>query len=1021
MHTAVHSRLARTMNEADTCPEALPAEMAATCADDDDARLPELEDPSIIPEEADDEVSLVIMSDDAGQVYAPPARIAARFYRDSKARRKSSAASSRRNSMSSTHSHASSRSFRPTAACQSGHVAQHLRRASIIESRKARLADRAAHAEQVRLRAALAKATPRGDASASEERALAAQLAREKYLAKVAAACAEEVAKAKQKAQEMKARKLEEEDRIRREMDERLADAEKRRAQYKRNLLARRMRRSSSQDKKLDVVVEDTDADSDAAASDDANPPHTNPLDDDTAARRIQRTWRTRRRKARVHAYLDLNLTLSDLRHQSFEDVGALLSEPRIIAAATKLLDLLRLLEQGSSSTLSRTTTRTFLSAYLVVIHPAAVLSKNGAQEQDLIAKAEELVILFESAVARLAPWNHYTPSPAQQDGLGQAHVTYTSAFDAWRAQDSSALVETMVASFVELDAIWQTVKDDTRGEVADDYRQGIRDNQVILLSKIRKLAGPDRADFLIKKAIRESRRRRARKRNPAEIRPRAAESEPHEPAFANPTPSSDSLSTLPQETLVSANESGESASVRLARLFSPIPGNRVLTHELAIDKEFRIPTSAHADVRDAVNRSLCDSMRIGFEQGGSTLWTVAMAQEIRARLTHILKPGNSMHSIIVETLDTNLIMSQCEQGVFSYQKFFGFMASILPKLCAPFRDDEVKKLAQDLQSDENTETGVMIEKLFRLLHFIDLLSLDYSNFLLMNAAPILIRESTAYEQRMFANDLASGKISLAQTRHWWQNASVNMLTEADRRDPEHLRNTDDRPTARKIYSRGLVDLAIGQGTLLDTNVPETLALDMTRLRSFRQKAMHMVTIGSILLVAKNLLKRDVRSAWKAEASRLWDILSKEPPASLAGLESGEEAIAALAQRIFSVLDSSHNLPPSTRSALQSTTNRIITQAVQQRFMDPVAKVLFARLRGHVFLRVAANSSSERVRAASSASESLASAGLPEFVSHVGEIVEKTRTIAEVDWASHGKWYEEVAHNVAEGGQTADT
>ena len=174
-----------------------------------------------IPEEPD-----MILSSDAenGESFAPPPRIAARFYRHSANRRKSSAASSRRNSISSTHSHTSNRSFRNN--CQSHQVAQHLRRASILEDRKARLADRAAHAEQVRLRAALAKAAPRG--SNSEERALAAKQAREKHLAQVAASCAEEVRRAKKIAEDMKERKAAEERRYRMEMEEKLAEAEKR-------------------------------------------------------------------------------------------------------------------------------------------------------------------------------------------------------------------------------------------------------------------------------------------------------------------------------------------------------------------------------------------------------------------------------------------------------------------------------------------------------------------------------------------------------------------------------------------------------------------------------------------------------------------------------------------------------------------------------------------------------------------------------------------------------------------------
>src|ERR1700716_2526678 len=124
--------------------------------------------------------------EEESRCYAPPPHIAARFYRKSSSRRKSSAHSSRRSSISSRHSTLSAH-----GGPQSNHVAQHLRRASIIESRKARLADRAAHAEKVRLRAALAKAAPRSTNN-SEERALAAQQAREKNLAEIVASCAEE-------------------------------------------------------------------------------------------------------------------------------------------------------------------------------------------------------------------------------------------------------------------------------------------------------------------------------------------------------------------------------------------------------------------------------------------------------------------------------------------------------------------------------------------------------------------------------------------------------------------------------------------------------------------------------------------------------------------------------------------------------------------------------------------------------------------------------------------------------------
>jgi len=939
---------------------------------DSEADLPALQQTNNdIPEETD---MMNLSSDEVNPLpFQPPPRIAARFYRSANNRRKSSAASSRRNSLSSTHSHQSNRNaFR--GGSQSNHVDNHLRRTSILESRKARLADRAAHAEQVRLRAALAKAAPR--TSNSEERALAAQQAREKHLAQVAAACAEEVRRAKKVAEDMKERKAAEEQRYRLEMEEKLAEAERRRLEYKRN--SRRPRTAS------------------VLAGEGKKKPAVEPrpsISEDDAARRIQETWRTHARQQVVQFFYNLGLSIDQVHDTSFEDISALLSDEKVLATTAKIIELFHL--QGEAATADQIAVRTFLSAYLILGHPASVLSKDGDQEQDLINKAKDLIISFESALSKLSASNRYQPTPTQLETLSLAHTAFTTAFADWKARDASTLIETMVSSFVNLDAIWQSVKDDASGEVASDYREGIRDNQVILLSKIRKLAGPDRANMLIKKAISESRRSLRRRKPVGDFRPRVAVEAGESSSAVEP--GQDFTQTAETASKIAEGHEPEvqrSQADEIAKMFSVVPPNRVLVHELAIDKEFRIDSAPHTEQRQLLNRSLCDSMRQGFERGEGNSWTVSMAENIRAKLLRLLKPGNSMHRLISETLDPELIHNECSRGIFSYERFFSFMASVLPKLCAPFRDARVKALAEDLQREGNLEE--MIEKLFKLLEVVDLLSLDYSNFLLLNAAPTLIKESAGYEQREFAKDLDEGTITLQSTKRWWRNASVNVLTEANRRDPAN------RPTSQKIYARGLIDLAVATTPLQDADIPETLHLDKARLHRIRRDAVRITTIGSILLTAKSLLKRDVRSQWKVEANRMWDALK----------DGYTRDDGTLPTKVLSIIESAHAMPPSTRAQLSSTINRLLTQADSGRLTDPVMKVLFQRLKSHIFSRISASSSGERVRAASTASEGLATSGIPEFIGQVGEIVDTLDKIGEVDRKSHGIWYGKIAEEV---------
>ena len=81
----------------------------------------------------------------------------------------------------------------------------------------------------------------------------------------------------------------------------------------------------------------------------------------------------------------------------------------------------------------------------------------------------------------------------------------FVSAFHAWKSRDSTVLIEIMVAQFTELELIWQTVKNDRAGGVADDYQQGIRYNQTLLLARLKRLVGSEKAMKLIKKSLKKA------------------------------------------------------------------------------------------------------------------------------------------------------------------------------------------------------------------------------------------------------------------------------------------------------------------------------------------------------------------------------------------------------------------------------------------------------------------------------------------------------------------------------------
>ena len=971
-----------------------------------EVHLPDAGDaaPVNMPEENDVEM---VSNDQAEQLALPP-HIAARFYRKSCNRRRVSATSSRRSSMSSLHSVHSNLSSH--GGPQSDHVAQHLRRASIIESRKARLADRAAHGDKVRLRAAVAKAASKH--VIREERAVAAQHAREKLLAEITAKCEEEVRRAKKKAEDMKERKAAEHERLRLEMAEKFAEAEKRRLLYQQN--TRRPRTASlpavEEKKAVKTVLRQ--------------------LSRDTAAKIIQRTWRSHYSKKITNEFLALDLSLGRIRAMSFEEVGALLSEEKILAATAKFLRLCGLQDTEGGAMGERGAVRTFLSSYLILAHPAQVLSSNGEQEEDLISKAKDLLVVFEQVISHLSSaYNSSSLSfSTEVQVLLETYNIFFSAFHAWKSHDSTVLIEIMLAQFVELELIWQTVKDDRAGGAADDYQQGIRQNQILLLARLKRLAGADKAMGMIKEAVRKAKRDRKRSGSSQQAIPRAASVPPSSTELLP-----DSVPSPMSETFNNVAESEESQQLpakqitpqdRFTKALTALPENRVLTHELLVNKEFKIDQAPYTEVRQQIMKHLCDMMRTDVDAGYGTSWTVAMATVIQDRLLRSLKPGNSLHVLISEVLDPSHIENQCKAGTFSYETFFDFMGTILPKLCAPFRDPEVRAFSED-------RSGDAIDRLARLMHIIDLLSLDHTNFMLHVAAPQLIEEAPGYEQRAFERSLQDGSVTLERVRQFWQSNRRVAIDEMKKRDLENV-NTDPQPPPAKIYAQGLVDLVLSNNPVSEDIIPETLDLDLKRLHALHSRAYKIVATASILLTAKNLLKRDVRSQWKTEAERILSLNFTDTKP----------------ERIQSILESTHPMPPVARTQLSSTIKRVLvpaaaasreasasaipypsvsvytgepaahesssnnsadqTSSTATTFTDPVARLILSRLRTHVLTRLSASSASERVRATSTASQSLAAAGMPEFVSEVGKIVESLGKIREVDWMCHGMVYENI-------------
>ncbi|KAL9115436.1 MAG: hypothetical protein Q9227_000757 [Pyrenula ochraceoflavens] len=933
--------------------------------------------------------------------------------------RPASSACSRRSSISSLQSHHSTVSAH--GCPQSPHIAQHLRRASIIESRKARLADRAAHGEKVRLRAAIAKATSKP--SYFEERALAAQAAREKLLAEITARCEEKVRRAKKIAEENKERKAAEHARLKEEMAERLAEAARRRTLYQQST---RRGRSGTQ----------TASDMPKTSNSDRKS-----CEPEEAVKAVQRAWRSKRQARAVTEFRSLNISASSNAAMSFEELGKLLSEDRVLTTTAKLLGLLGLVEAADSNGQEkRGSTRIFLSSYLITSHPQHLLSHGGNDlaEKQLVEKASDLIKGFEQYLDRSMSLPRTTTHiyGIVKDTLCSLFAEFSSVFHAWKANDSSGLVQIMVNQFVELDLILLSVKDDHSGGVSEDYANAIRQNQVQILARLKKFAGSEEALTMVKAAV-----RKARKAKAAEKRRKSSQNTPRTVTDAESmlidqlaTPSD---STAKSPPAASPEWTAKSLSVAFQRAMTPIPSNREVAHEIQINGFFEIAQSTWTSPRRQFMETVCAEMRQALKEGGretAAEWTHSMAIMIREKLMSLVSPRHFLYDRIDQILDVQLIRQSSRAGLFSYDDFFASIANIIAQICSQGRDEVVKEFAQDTSGD-------VIDRLLKLVDILDLMTLDHVNFGFRAATPLIVERGPEHEHAAFESDLSTGVHHLSNMMQFWREASNG-----------HVDDNSTPPSSLSKYTKSLSTLILSPtNSLRFFKLPETLRLDYHRLLSLRASALRVAATAAILLTMKIRLRRDRETQWRLDAERL------------GGLKWEDLEVS----KLMGVLESLHLLPEGVRDGVRQFASKVLpsakaaaqnANAVQATLesvrieggdvskemgalesddgagaegklqddtpTEQVALVILKALRENVYNRLSTVPIQERIIrpgqswTTPSSQEGLARVGIGEFGKETDELVEGLARVRGVDWRAHGEWWEEVDRKVGEAERT---
>ncbi|XP_046747863.1 T-complex protein 11-like protein 1 isoform X2 [Diprion similis] len=271
---------------------------------------------------------------------------------------------------------------------------------------------------------------------------------------------------------------------------------------------------------------------------------------------------------------------------------------------------------------------------------------------------------------------------------------------------------------------------------------------------------------------------------------------------------------------------------------------NMALAHEIALDKNFKLETLDPPS--DSFQKKVKETMHNIFwqllaqelaEDPPNYNQALTLLGEIKTALEELLLPRHTkIRENINEVLDVDFIKQQAEQGILDFHHYANFIISIMAKLCAPVRDENIAKLAQSTD---------VIETFRGILETLQLMKLDMANFTITLIRPEIVASSVEYEKKKFAEFLKVNEDGLQLTRKWLlRNLDMEKLTAP----------STDINAVRQITHSLLTEAYLDLLEWKFNPDAETLMMDQGRLVELRDRTCRLCITGTVLLVTNNTI-----------------------------------------------------------------------------------------------------------------------------------------------------------------------
>ncbi|XP_059874647.1 T-complex protein 11-like protein 1 isoform X4 [Delphinus delphis] len=286
------------------------------------------------------------------------------------------------------------------------------------------------------------------------------------------------------------------------------------------------------------------------------------------------------------------------------------------------------------------------------------------------------------------------------------------------------------------------------------------------------------------------------------------------------------------------------------------------IAHEIVINGDFRIKPvelpedSLEKKVKDIVHKAFWDCLSVQLCEDPPTYdRAIKLVGEIKETLLSFLLPGHTrLRNQITEVLDLDLIKQEAENGALDISKLAEFIIGMMGTLCAPVRDEEVKKL-KDIKE---------IVPLFRaIFSVLDLMKVDMANFAVSSIRPHLMQQSVEYERKQFQEFLEKHPNSLDFVTQWLEEAADDLMNQKYRNALPAVgeaSGSGDSPGPDPVAVQNYAYLKLLKWDHLHRPFPETVLMDHSRFQEFQLQLEQLTVLGAVLLVTFSMAAPGISS-----------------------------------------------------------------------------------------------------------------------------------------------------------------